>query len=459
MAQIPFKLADIGEGIAEVEVMQWFVQEGDTVEQFQNVCEVQSDKATVEITSRYDGVVTKIHYDVGAMAQVGSTLIDVEVDDAVAEEALSPTDKKKVPKEEDQVESKKEDIQIKVAAPVDPAPAQPSSSGSSSGFSSNNNNNNHPRHDEKVLTTPSVRRLAKEHQIDLEDVVGTGKDGRLLKSDLLDLIKSQAQTVTETTRAQTRQDSKNDNDSNSKARPQRPSYLDEDTVVPIQGLQRIMVKTMNASMTIPHFGYADEVDMDALHGLREQLKPLAQEREVPLSYLPFIIKASSLALRQYPMLNASVSECVGHMTMWRQHNIAVAMDTPRGLLVPSIKNVESKSIFDIASDLQVLQRLAQSGKLGEAELSGGTFSISNIGSLGGTYMRPIILPPQVVIGALGTIQRLPRFDSLDNVVPTRVMNVSWSGDHRVIDGATMARFSNLWKSYLEEPVTMLTDLK
>jgi 2-oxoisovalerate dehydrogenase E2 component (dihydrolipoyl transacylase) len=134
------------------------------------------------------------------------------------------------------------------------------------------------------------------------------------------------------------------------------------------------------------------------------------------------------------------------------------MDTPQGLLVPSIKKVHQMSVLEIAEELNRLQDLGSRGKLGAADLKDGTFSLSNIGSIGGTYAKPVILPPQVAIGALGKVQKLPRFDSNDNLIKAHIMNVSWSADHRIIDGATMARFSNLMKSYIENPATMILDL-
>lgn len=198
--------------------------------------------------------------------------------------------------------------------------------------------------------------------------------------------------------------------------------------------------------------------MDALHAMREQLKPVALSRGIKLSYMPFLIKAASLALKNYPTLNASVGEDSTHVTYHAAHNISVAMDTPTGLLVPNIKNVEQKSILEVAEELNRLQQLATAGKLAISDLSGGTFSISNIGSIGGTYMSPVILVPQVAIGAVGKIQALPRFAADGSVAPVRIMCVSWSGDHRVIDGATMARFSNTWKAYLETPMSMLAEM-
>ena len=178
-----------------------------------------------------------------------------------------------------------------------------------------------------------------------------------------------------------------------------------------------------------------------------------------LSYLPLLLKAASLALERYPELNAHVTdpEC-GEVIRKGSHNIGVAMDTPRGLLVPVVHGVNDMSITDIAQRLMELQDLGLRNKLGEGELTGGTFTLSNIGAIGGTYAKPVLMMPQVVIGALGKIQTLPRFDEDGAVFPAKLMNVSWAGDHRVLDGATMARFSNAMKEYVEVPSTMLSEL-
>jgi 2-oxoisovalerate dehydrogenase E2 component (dihydrolipoyl transacylase) len=175
--------------------------------------------------------------------------------------------------------------------------------------------------------------------------------------------------------------------------------------------------------------------------------------------MPFFIKAASLALHQNPILNSSLSSDETELIYKEYHNIGVAMDTPNGLIVPNIKNVEDKSIIDIAKELNRLQGLASKGQLGSNDLADGTFTISNIGTIGGTYTSPIIVSPQVCIGAVGKVSAIPRFDKKGNVYPASIMNVSWSADHRVIDGATMARFGNAWKHYLENPKNFILSLK
>ncbi|XP_045442792.1 lipoamide acyltransferase component of branched-chain alpha-keto acid dehydrogenase complex, mitochondrial isoform X2 [Pipistrellus kuhlii] len=392
---VQFKLSDIGEGIREVTVKEWFVKEGDTVSQFDSICEVQSDKASVTITSRYDGVIRKLYYNLEDTAYVGKPLVDIET------EALKDS-------EEDVVE----------------APAV-----------SHDEHTHQEIKGQKTLATPAVRRLAMENNIKLSEVVGSGKDGRILKEDILSFLEKQTGAILPPSpKAEIMPPPPKPKDTPLPAPVAKPVVVPgQDRTEPITGFQKAMVKTMTAALKIPHFGYCDEVDLTALVRLREELKPVAAARGIKLSFMPFFIKAS--------------------------HNIGVAMDTQQGLIVPNVKSVQARSVVDIAAELNRLQKLGSLGQLSTADLTGGTFTLSNIGSIGGTYARAVILPPEVAIGALGAIKPLPRFSQKGDVYKAHIMKVSWSADHRVIDGATMSRFSNLWKSYLENPAAMLLDLK
>ncbi|XP_078102861.1 lipoamide acyltransferase component of branched-chain alpha-keto acid dehydrogenase complex, mitochondrial isoform X1 [Sander vitreus] len=427
---VQFKLSDIGEGIMEVTVKEWYVKEGDKVSQFDSICEVQSDKASVTITSRYDGVIKRLYYDVDATALVGKPLVDIETE---AGPAVIP--------EEDVVET--------------PAMAR----------------EEHTHQEIKGLktqATPAVRRLAIENNIKLSEVVGTGRDGRILKEDILNFLAKQTGAIIPPTLFQEIQTpppatAAQPASTAAAAKPPpatpRPVFTGKDVTEPLKGFHKAMVRTMTAALKIPHFGYCDEVDLSRLVSLRSELRSIAEARGVRLSYMPFFIKAASLGLLHFPVLNASVDEGCQNITYKASHNIGLAMDTLQGLLVPNVKNVQLLSVFDIAQELNRLQTLGVAGQLGTSELSGGTFTLSNIGSIGGTYAKPVILPPEVAIGALGKIQVLPRFDASGSVVPAHIMKVSWSADHRIIDGATMCRFSNLWREYLENPASMLLDLK
>ncbi|XP_010375537.1 lipoamide acyltransferase component of branched-chain alpha-keto acid dehydrogenase complex, mitochondrial isoform X3 [Rhinopithecus roxellana] len=392
---VQFKLSDIGEGIREVTVKEWYVKEGDTVSQFDSICEVQSDKASVTITSRYDGVIKKLYYNLDDIAYVGKPLVDIET------EALKDS-------EEDVVET----------------PAV-----------SHDEHTHQEIKGRKTLATPAVRRLAMENNIKLSEVVGSGKDGRILKEDILNYLEKQTGAILPPSpKAEIMPPPPKPKDMTIPIPVSKPPvFTGKDKTEPIKGFQKAMVKTMSAALKIPHFGYCDEVDLTELVKLREELKPIAFARGIKLSFMPFFLKAS--------------------------HNIGIAMDTEQGLIVPNVKNVQICSIFDIATELNRLQKLGSAGQLSTTDLTGGTFTLSNIGSIGGTYAKPVILPPEVAIGALGSIKAIPRFNQKGEVYKAQIMNVSWSADHRVIDGATMSRFSNLWKSYLENPAFMLLDLK
>ncbi|XP_061594082.1 lipoamide acyltransferase component of branched-chain alpha-keto acid dehydrogenase complex, mitochondrial [Cololabis saira] len=432
---VQFKLSDIGEGIMEVTVKEWYVKEGDKVSQFDSICEVQSDKASVTITSRYDGVIKKLYYDVDATALVGKPLVDIETES-----------RSEVIHEEDVVET--------------PAMAR-------------EEHTHQEIKGHKTQATPAVRRLAMENNIKLSEVIGTGKDGRILKEDILNFLAKQTGAILPPAPVQEIQTPGPTAAAAAAARPTgaspaaikpppaipRPVFTGKDVTEPLKGFHKAMVRTMTAALKIPHFGYCDEVDLSRLVGLRSELKSVTGQRGIKLSYMPFFIKAASLGLLHFPILNASLDENCQNITYKASHNIGLAMDTSQGLLVPNVKNVQLLSVFEVAQELNRLQMLGAAGQLGAADLTGGTFTLSNIGSIGGTYAKPVILPPEVAIGALGKIQVLPRFDAAGQVVRAHIMNVSWSADHRIIDGATMCRFSNLWREYLENPATMVLDLK
>ncbi|XP_018494626.1 lipoamide acyltransferase component of branched-chain alpha-keto acid dehydrogenase complex, mitochondrial [Galendromus occidentalis] len=412
---IDFRLSDIGEGISEVVIKEWYVGLGSKVNQFDPICEVQSDKASVTITSRYDGVIKKLNYEVEQVCKVGAALVEIEVASDAAVDSR-PTLETETLAEEEPVRKSQ------------PSPAvTPIESGKSAVFV------------DKVLATPAVRRFATEMNVALSAVRATGKNGRVLKDDIVAYTQN-------------------------KPSVERPAPTTQDEaprtrIVDIGGYTRAMLKTMTKSLQIPHFGYKDEVEMDALMAIRKDLVAQAKSSGVKLSYMPFFIKAASVALLEYPILNASLSDCQEKIIYKDDHNIGLAMDTPQGLIVPNIKKCQEKSILEIAAELNRLQEACLNGKVGTQDLVEGTFSLSNIGSIGGTYAFPVLVQPEVCIGALGRIRKLPRFSPAGEIVPVNVLNVSWSADHRVIDGATVSRFSNVWKNYLEKPHALLMTLK
>jgi len=437
---MPFHLSDIGEGIKEVTVKEWYVKTGDKVAQFDQICEVQSDKASVTITSRFDGIVRKLHYDIDEIAQTGDALVDIEIEDGTSSEDTKTDDKVEV--------QEKDAVDVQETTPNKKC--------------------------KKALATPAVRRLASEHGLNITEIQGSGKDGRVLKEDVLSFLNNQAseekilkKSATSTQPQapiatapvpETRIPTPPVVEKTPIKRPVTVTAIKQDRTEPVKGITKAMVKAMNEALKIPHFGYKDEIDMTKLVELRKQFKKLGEKRGTKVTYMPVILKACSLGLTQYPILNSNFDPVKETITYKADHNIGVAMDTPQGLLVPNIKKVDQLSVLEIAEELNRLQDLGLRGKLGEADLKNGTFSLSNIGSIGGTYAKPVIMPPTVAIGALGKLQKVPRFDSDDNLIKAHIMNVSWSADHRIIDGATMARFSNIMKDYIENPASMILDL-
>ena len=392
---IPYKLSDIGEGIFEVTIKEWFIQPGEKVEQFQEICDVQSDKAAVTITCRYDGVIQKLYHQQDDVCKVGTPLVDIEVADDVEGEEAS-------------VEAPVSGGEVESSAAV------PRSDGGS-----------------KVLATPPVRKLAKDLGINLTEVVGTGREGRILKEDVQNFAKPQEQITFE---------------------PSPIVVSQEDRSVKLTPIQKVMIQTMTLSGRVPQFGYCEEVKAAKLREFKKRLQERYGREAISFTYMPIFLKATSIALKRFPILNSVFDEAKGTMVYKPYHNIGLAMDTQQGLVVPNVKNVEKKSIVELAIELEQLHKLGVNGKIEPHQLTGGTFSISNIGAIGGTYARPMLLPPEVCIFAIGRIHQ-------PGGVGDYVINTSYSADHRVIDGATVSRFSNLWKELIEEPDLIATELK
>ncbi|KAJ3050555.1 hypothetical protein HK097_008501 [Rhizophlyctis rosea] len=424
-----------------------FVKPGDTVEQFTPVCEVQSDKAAVEITSRYDGTVKTLHYKPGDVARVGQPLLDIETEAASAKDHV-PTSTTYSISEEPHTEVI-DSVKQTTASPPSASPLR----SESTTFTNT-----------QTLATPAVRRIAKENNLNLSLVRGSGPDGRILKGDVLAHIAGLKPTPTSP--------SSPPSPSPSTTSTSTPSQPQQTTRKPLTKIQRAMYKSMTKSLTIPHFSFSDEITLNATTQLRAQINAYLKQNQKnewgleKISYMPIFVKTLSVALRDFEILNCRVVQGEGGEVEleWREsHNVGVAMDTPQGLLVPNIKSVHQKSILQIAQDLQQLRTLSSQNALQPSHFQNGTITLSNIGSIGGTVMHPVLVDTEVCIGAVGSVRRLPRFevgeDGVERVVAKEVMGVSFSADHRVVDGATVARFVRRWKGLLEEPGWLLAGLK
>jgi len=416
MSLADFVLPDIGEGIVECELVEWRIKEGDFINEDQSVADVSTDKALVEITAMHTGRVNKLYYQQGDIAKVHTPLFSIDI------EGESESDSESESGAGIHIAESEKNTAVDVTKNADESALNPEK------VKIQNN----------ALATPAVRRIARENNLDLSLVPSSGKDGRVLKDDVLNYLSADAVST--------------------KAVVNTPSLevTQLDYIEPIKGIKAIMAAAMSESVaTIPHFTYADEVNMSELIALRTELKERYAKQGIRLTMMPFFIKALSLSLKQFPILNSQVNEDCTELKYLASHNIGMAVDSPSGLLVPNIKNVQDLSIVEIAEHSNRLTEQARAGRISPNDLKGGTITISNVGAIGGTIATPIISKPQVAIVALGRVQTLPRFDVEGNVSAQKIMTISWSGDHRVIDGATMAHFSNTWKAFLENPASML----
>ncbi len=444
-----FILPDIGEGIVECEIVKWNVAEGDEIEEDQAVVEVMTDKAVVEIPAKNAGTVHRLYYAQGDIAKVHSALFALEV---VGEASATNSAADASPSSD--TGSSNVASQSSVQTQTNGL-SQQSTQVAPSKF--NDGEYEPPIAIEgKVLASPAVRRVAREKNIDLSSVKGSGKKGRILKSDVLNLQQPSVGSSTQSAPSSSSSSTSQKGDSRSVNTVVKGSVRTEK----VRGIQAAMAKQMSASVyTIPHFTVSDELVMDNLMALRKLLKPEFEAKNVKLSFMPFFVKAMSLALNEFPVINSQLNEDATEISYFADHNIGFAVDSKIGLLVPNIKRVQDLSLLDIAVQMQDIIEQARAGRVAGEHLKGGTISISNIGAIGGITATPVINKPEAAIVALGKTQKLPRFDDEGNVSAQNIMAVNWSGDHRIIDGATMVRFNNLWMSYLTQPEKMLMHLK
>lgn len=388
-----FKLHDIGEGMHEGEIVKLLVKVGDLIEKDQPIVEVQTDKVTAELTSPVSGGISQILCAEGEVVKVGSSL--VVIDTAESEVAVAAH---KV-----SFEQEKPDLE-------NPQPTRTAL---------------------RVIATPHVRRLARQLGIDIEKVIGTGPIGRVTEEDLKRFGKEG-------------QDPKIQHDQRavlSMVRlPQADSSREER--IPIRGIRKKIAEHMVKSVSIiPHVTHVDEMEMEALRALRERVKPFAEEKQIKLTFLPFFVKAIVVALKEFKTFNASIDDEKGEIVLKNYYNIGIAIDTKEGLLVPVIKDADQKSILQIAEDITKLAELARMGKLTVDQMTGGTFTISNVGPIGGKYASPIINHPEVAILALHKMEQRMVVRNSEGVIRW-MMNMSLSFDHRLIDGVSAVKFTN-----------------
>jgi pyruvate dehydrogenase E2 component (dihydrolipoamide acetyltransferase) len=473
-----FKLPDIGEGIQEGEIVRWIKKEGDAVGEDEPMVEVMTDKATVELTSPRRGRIAKVHFKEGDMAKVGDVILEIDETGSPGASAVSqssvpsaggaaatpaagppkgahskPSQTAASPKAEPPKEEKtlfdlpkevaaatkiiqRKDSQAASPSQPPPAPAKPAVAAG------------------KATAAPAVRRYAREKGVDLNQIAGTGQNGRVTREDV-DRFAASGEAVSTPTPTGTA----------TPAGGARFSYADvryswdpaREERIPLRGLRRTISKSMERSkFTATHFTYVAEVDCDKLVALRDAARRVADERGVKLNLIPFIVKAAVAALKKHPEVNACYDETSGDVIRKRYYHIGVATATDNGLIVPVVKDADRKSVLDVAKEVADLSERTRAGKAKLEELTGSTFTITSLGKLGGVLATPILNYPEVAIMGVHEMKQAPVVKDGQVAIGWR-MNLSFSFDHRIVDGYNGALFANTLIQYLEDPQLLLLE--
>jgi len=431
------KIPDIGEGIAEVELVAWHVKPGDTVVEDQALADVMTDKATVEVPSHVNGTVIALGGEVGQLMAVGSELIRIEV------EGAAPAEK---PSHAAAASAASQAAASSSASPATPARSSAASTAASApaGRAPAPHRPWAGTHSDKPVASPSVRRRAWELGIDLTKVPATGTAGRIMQSDLTAYVqKTGAAAVAQSTATAT-------------APVVRTGVQrDDEEKVPVIGLRRkIAQKMQEAKRRIPHFTYVEEVDVTELEALRARLNAKGQGPR--LTVLPFLMRAVVVALRDFPQINAHFDDEAGVLTRFGAVHLGIATQTAAGLLVPVVRQAQALDLWGSAKELSRVAEAARSGKATRAELSGSTITITSLGALGGIVSTPIINHPEVAIVGVNRIVTRPMMSGAA-VVPRQLMNLSSSFDHRVVDGQQAAEFIQALRALLECPALLFVE--
>jgi len=436
-----FKLPDIGEGIAEGEIVSWKVKAGQQVKEEDEFVEVMTDKATVMITVPYDGVIKELKAGEGDVVPVESVIAVIDTAGAAAggsAPAPAPAESKPAtpPPPPPAASPAASPAAAPAAAPAAPAPAAAATNGANFVQASPG----------KVLAAPATRRRAREMGIDLHAIAGSGPRGRITNDDL---------TAAPAARAGAAPAAAGGGRGFAPISiPAAPAGREEERV-PFRGMRRKIAEAMTRSkFTATHFTYVDDIDVTELVKLRKEAKALYADDGVNVTFLPFIMKAIVPAMKAYPMMNASLDESTDELVIKKYYNFGIATDTDNGLIVPVIKDVDRKSIVELAKELQELAGRTRDGKVSMDDLTGGTFSITNAGNIGGLFATPVINFPETSIMGVHAIKKTPVVRDGEIVVGD-VMYLSVSIDHRLVDGADGARWMNMIKAALENPKKLL----
>ena len=432
-----FKMPDIGEGIAEGEIVKIDIKVGDTIEEDDILFEVQNDKSVEEIPSQVGGKILEVLVEEGTVARVGDVIVVID-DGSGADEAATPT-----------------------AAPVADAPQQEQSTPAPAADASVPVASNP---DKLVLAMPSVRQYAREKGVDITVVTPSGKGGRVTKEDI-DAFATGGAVVPATPAVEAAapvetvaQPVATPVSTPAPATPYVSTMAEREVREKLTPMRKAISKAMvNSKHTAPHVTLHDQVEVSKLWDHRKKFKDVAASQGVKLTFLPYVVKALTSVMKKFPILNASIDDAAGEIVYKNYYNIGIATDTEHGLYVPTIKDSNMKSMFQIAAEISDYATKAAEGKLTPADMSNGTVTISNIGSIGGGWFTPVINYPEVAILGVGTIVREPVINENDEIVIGRNLKLSLSFDHRIVDGGTAQKAMNELKRLLNDPELLLME--
>ncbi|WP_423378674.1 dihydrolipoamide acetyltransferase family protein [Burkholderia sp. LMG 32019] len=442
------KMPDIGEGIAEVELVAWHVEVGQTIKEDQPLADVMTDKAAVEIPSPVTGKVIELGGRIGEMMAVGSELIRLEVEGAGNLKAGAPVRESKVETAPVAAAPSKAVADAPAESPARPAtkhaPEQPRHA-KHAGHSAHSVQVEPPRAalapGERPLASPAVRQRAWDMGIELRYVRGTGEAGRILHADL-DAYAGTGSGAARGSRG-----------SQAHGYDQR----NDETEVPVIGLRRAIARKMQeAKRRIPHFSYVEEIDVTELESLRTELNRRYGDTRGKLTPLPLLIRAMVIALRDFPQINARFDDEAGVVTRYGAVHMGVATQTDGGLTVPVLRHAEARDVWSISVEIARLAEAVRANRAQRDELSGSTITISSLGALGGIVSTPVINHPEVGIVGVNRIVERPMIRD-GAVVARKMMNLSSSFDHRVVDGADAAEFIQAVRAVLERPALLFVE--
>lgn len=430
-----FRFPDIGEGISEGTIMKWYVEKGQSIKSGDPIVEMETDKVVADIPSPRDGVIVARFGKEGDVINVDDPLVEIEIEGVEGEEAQKIAKEKPAKAHNEPLEEKGFGVvgQIEVAGDGAYLPASDEGLGPQE--------TKQEKKKSKSLATPVARAMAKELGVDINQVKGTGPAGRVTKHDISEYVKKMQHAVVEEMSAQV----------SGRTEPEEPQIEYEQ----LTQIRKTIAKNMiNSKTTAAHMAVFEEVEISQLVQLRKKQKEKFQARGLKLTYLPFIMKAVTEALKDYRVMNGELDLENNRIIYKKFYNIGIAVDTDDGLVVPVIKNVDQKSVAQLAEELEQMSEKSKERKLTMDDLKGGTFTITNYGAIGGIYGYPVINYPQAAILGIGRILKAPVVKD-DQIVVGHVLPLSLSVDHRLVDGGTATRFLNKIMDLLQDPVSLL----